>query len=717
MATLVLSTLGNALGGPVGGAIGSLIGQGIDQQIFGSGPRRGPRLGDLSVQTSSYGTAIPKVFGSMRVAGTVVWSTDLVENSETEAAKGEPGTVTYSYSVSLAVALSSRPIKAVGRIWADGNLIRTADGQFTIETGFRIADGSEDQPIDPLIGSVEGVDGTPAYRGVALAIFDGLQLGSFGNRIPFFTFEVIADDAPLTIEAILSEISDGVVRLSDARLVQGFAAYGETVGAAVEAIAGPFGSDMVEDGTVLRSPGGQVLTFNPDDAGCAAGEEHAPHAERSQIAAASLPSAITLAYYDRERDYQSNSAQAALELQSPKIERLDVPAVLDVSAAKAMAETLLARRWSERDRMTVRLPGSYLSVRPGDLIRPSIDADAWKARQVKLDAMVAVIELSPVCEAATPVTGSAGRVLPADASMPTATHVMLAELPDDGSGASDHPVLAIAVERSAQAVPLQVGIGAAPSFVRKAPPPAIIGEAVNVLMDGQAALLDRIAHVDVRLNSGNGWLQSCDLDALGAGANLALLGDELIQFGEAQPIGGSDFRLSQLLRGRGGTEWAMSGHSAGDRFLLIERSRIDFLPLSASDVGARVEVTPLGLADAGVETVTVIVAGEALRPPSPVHLKARFDPEGGLDCSWVRRCRQGWQWLDGVDSPLGAAREMYRVTLSANGTSIEKETAVSSLRFEAEQLASLGGGDLQLEVVQVGDLAVSRAATATIVKS
>ncbi|HEX4761587.1 MAG TPA: hypothetical protein VFU87_02220, partial [Sphingomicrobium sp.] len=87
MATLVLSTVGTILGGPVGGAIGSLVGQSIDQQIFGS-PRRGPRLGDLSVQTSSYGTQIPRIYGAMRVAGSIVWATDLVESSLTSGAKG-----------------------------------------------------------------------------------------------------------------------------------------------------------------------------------------------------------------------------------------------------------------------------------------------------------------------------------------------------------------------------------------------------------------------------------------------------------------------------------------------------------------------------------------------------------------------------------------------------------------------------------------------------
>ena len=127
MATLVLSSVGTALDGPVGSAIGALIGQSVDQQLL-SPVRRGPRVGDLAVQTSSYGTQIPRIYGSMRVAGTVVWATDLVESTETSGAKGQPD-VTYSYSVSLAVALSSRPASRIARIWADGKLLRGAAGR------------------------------------------------------------------------------------------------------------------------------------------------------------------------------------------------------------------------------------------------------------------------------------------------------------------------------------------------------------------------------------------------------------------------------------------------------------------------------------------------------------------------------------------------------------------------------------------------------------
>ena len=186
MATLVLSTVGTLLGGPVGGAIGSLVGQSIDQQLFGS-PRRGPRLGDLSVQTSTYGTQIPRIYGTMRVAGSVIWSTDLVESSQTSGAKGQPDTI-YSYSVSFAVALSSRRVLEIRRIWADGKLLRGESGDFKVSTEFRFYDGRESQGVDPLIASLEGPDETPAYRGLALAVFENLELAEYGNRIPFLTF-------------------------------------------------------------------------------------------------------------------------------------------------------------------------------------------------------------------------------------------------------------------------------------------------------------------------------------------------------------------------------------------------------------------------------------------------------------------------------------------------------------------------------------------------
>src|ERR1051325_1331258 len=99
MATLILTTVGGAIGGPVGAALGGLLGRAIDRAALKPKGRQGPRLDELKVQTSSYGTPIPQIFGTMRVAGTVVWATDLKETrSKQGGGKGQPSTTTYSYS-------------------------------------------------------------------------------------------------------------------------------------------------------------------------------------------------------------------------------------------------------------------------------------------------------------------------------------------------------------------------------------------------------------------------------------------------------------------------------------------------------------------------------------------------------------------------------------------------------------------------------------------
>ena len=222
-----MSTVGNALGGPVGSAIGALIGQSIDQELL-SAPRRGPRIGDLTVQSSSYGTQIPRVYGTMRVAGSVIWATDLIEHEQSGGAKGQPD-VTYSYTVSFAVALSSRGATSVKRIWADGNLLRGAAGDFKVGCKFRFYDGSADQVIDPLIGSVEGIANAPAYRGLAIVVFEDLKLAAYGNRIPFLTFELELDGSPPPLASVLNDASAGLIQSDADALLSGFAAYGSSV--------------------------------------------------------------------------------------------------------------------------------------------------------------------------------------------------------------------------------------------------------------------------------------------------------------------------------------------------------------------------------------------------------------------------------------------------------------------------------------------------------
>jgi len=205
MATLVLAAAGKAagaafgFGGVIGKAAGALAGNLIDQSLFGGGASRdieGSRLADLSVQSSSEGASIPKVYGRVRLAGQLIWATNFEEVVSTEEQGGKAGggrstatVTTYSYFANFAVGLCEGRIARVGRIWADGTELDTR--QITM----RVYNGAVDQDPDPLIAASQ--DAAPAYRGTAYVVFERLDLEPFGNRLPQLSFEVVRPVEPL----------------------------------------------------------------------------------------------------------------------------------------------------------------------------------------------------------------------------------------------------------------------------------------------------------------------------------------------------------------------------------------------------------------------------------------------------------------------------------------------------------------------------------------
>ena len=706
MATLVLHTVGTALGGPIGGAIGSLLGASIDQQLFG---RKGPRVGDLKVQGASYGSPIPRIYGTMRVAGCVIWATDLKSGSSA-ISKGQSGT---SYSVSLAVALSSRPVNRIKRIWADGKLLRGAAGDFKVACTFRFYPGNEDQAVDPLIASVETMNSTPAYRGLALVVFENLQLADFGNRIPFMTFEVEADPGPPSLGAILTDASRGEIEAPDQRTVIGYAAYGDTIQSAIQPIIEKFGIQLFDDGTRLRSPTPASFEAVETELGCGVDSQQQPKIERSQTAARSLPSALTLTYYNPTRDYQTAQTHASIPTAIVNAATDQLPAVLDAASARALTETALARQWAERDTLRLRLPPRYLPLEPGMLLQPSSEPAYWLVSKVQIEAMALIIDLHSRFGVMGQVAADPGRAVSASDLLAQPTSVAILELPDLDGTAADSPVIVVAAANASpewKPVPLDVEIAGAVQPLQSADLPTVLGSAVTILPDGQSALIDEKETVDVQLIDPDQWLESRDDDALVNGDNLAIIGNELVQFGSAVSLGEGKFRLSRLLRGRRGTEWAMGLHRAGETFAMIDPLRLQRIPMNASALGSEVTVTPHGLADSNAAPVSWIVTGAALRPPSPAHLSAEFSGSGDLVCSWCRRSRLGWVWIDGVDAPLGCSNEMYRVQLQGSMSLLQIETTVPEISFTAADVAALGSG-LTLRVMQVGDLAASMPAS------
>lgn len=174
------------------------LGNSIDSELFGIDEKnivRGRKLTDFAIQRSSYGEAIPIIYGKARIAGNIIWSTKvrvledkspIGQGGKGSGAKVEKKTETkFRYFVNLAIALCEGEIDSVDRIWADSDLINPAD----YATSYNVYTGSEEQFADPVIQSFEGMD-IPAYRGISYVVFEDFEITEFRGRIPNFTFEV-----------------------------------------------------------------------------------------------------------------------------------------------------------------------------------------------------------------------------------------------------------------------------------------------------------------------------------------------------------------------------------------------------------------------------------------------------------------------------------------------------------------------------------------------
>lgn len=736
MATLVLTAVGSAVGGPIGGAIGAIIGQQFDQNILFQ-PKRGegPRLQELAIQTSSYGSQIPGIFGKMRVAGTVIWGTDLKESRSREGGgKGRPSTTTYSYSASFAVALSSRSVQGIGRIWADGKIFRGIAGDFKSETQFSFYSGHEDQPVDGLMASAEATGGTPAYRGFALAVFGDMDLTEYGNRIPSLTFEVIADDGSVSISDIITDISRDHIALAQGETVIGFAAGGENrhaaLGALTDAIplsfsADPSDIDRIDAEARFVTNAASALTIEDDFVGSAGAQEIA-QAETRTAPIAAAPRQLSVRYSDLARDYQSG-IQSAFRPGSGRISLVrDFPATIAADEARLLAATALWSAYDERSTMRVTVPVRGRPYRPGQLVEFASLEGLWRIRECEIGHGVVQLSLTRANanKNLAPVESDQGRNIPDSDLRAGLTRLVLVDLPfaiDAPTAVSESARIYAAAAGDAGWRSAQVFAsgpdGSPDAFIGQIPAPTVIGITSEALASANPALIDRINHIDVDLNNPAMTLVLANDSQLLAGSNIALIGREIIQFAEATRLGEGQFRLSRLIRGLGGTETEITQHDAGEDFVLLDAGSMLEIGSAVYSPFSAITVFALGRDDLLPVSASIALPGRALMPWSPVHPAWNFLDNGDLAVSWTRRSRAGTLWPDHVEVPLAEEAEKYRVELSAEDSmeiSVSLESIMPQVIVSAAQIEPIMTNNtsyLKARIYQIGGYGLSPALT------
>jgi hypothetical protein len=205
------------LGFVVGSLVGGLLTPGEKTE--------GPRVDDLKVQVSTYGAGIPILYGTERIGGNVVWSTDKIEteSTETQGKGGAPEHTTYRYFVHMGIVLCETPRDGstvnIVQIYQDGKLIFDARSGIPIGSALASAEnphaffvmyqGHADQLPDPIEELYEdGPGSVPAYRGVVRIRMNAIECP--GGRVPQYSF-VLTTTAASAVTSEFASIEGAAV--------------------------------------------------------------------------------------------------------------------------------------------------------------------------------------------------------------------------------------------------------------------------------------------------------------------------------------------------------------------------------------------------------------------------------------------------------------------------------------------------------------------------
>lgn len=758
MAVIALFAVGSLIGGyigggvaiaaTIGGMVGGLAGGYIDSQytfpaLFGKDSNAvGPRMGDLSVQSASEGSPIRRCYGrNNKIAGTIIWMSDLIETRVTEhvdgGGKGGPSmtSTTFQYSVNLAIAICAGEIDSVSLIMADSKPIYTAaDGKDHRTTSITLYTGSNTQLPNSLMEAALGAGNVPGYIGTAYVVIEGLQLADWGNRVPNMQFDVraSASDAQLAdvISAILEEAGlttdDYDVSNVPALVVRGF-----TLNNPMQARA-PIETLMATYNLYVQMVNGKMaffqrghedeITIDVDDLAAHVADDNTPQAVTfSDTPGFDLPSETTVTYIDLDTHMQSGLQRARrVNFVTDGVNAIDLPIVLTSTQARQIAERRLWTAWAERQTMMVSLPPKYFHVLEGDWIQVTEGGETFTGRVVSIDRganfihqMKAVIVQSQTAD--SDATGEDGVYDAPGLYLPPPVSLFLWDGPAIRETDINTPVYYWAMAATDSADTWAGGSlwaahdDATFGLVGPTSIEGTVGKALSALGVGGAAadVWDEENSVDIELY--NGSISDVTREECLNGSNRAFLGGELIGFTGAEDLGGNTFRLTGLLRGLRDT--LLTGHAIDEGVLVLSpTTAVKAGSYTSAQIGTTDYFRAAAVGDdvLGLTSQAVTYAGGSVRCFSPAQLNAERDfVTNDWTLSWFRRTRAWTRLFQETPEPLEEATEVYSVDIM-DGVDIVRTISVSATTettyTSAMQTTDFGAPQtaLTIRVYQVG---------------
>jgi len=166
-------------------------------------------LPQISVPHSDYGLPLPKIFGTISVAGNICWLGDArITTKTTRVVAGNTVTVTQEEigTCDFMVGVCVGEIGAIARIWLNDVLVYNntsgeldpsiaVNNQELYDLGFTVDiwKGNDAQRVNPTMSGNDGFGRTPAYRDMCYLLFNNYPLTFSDANLPAVTVEVMND--------------------------------------------------------------------------------------------------------------------------------------------------------------------------------------------------------------------------------------------------------------------------------------------------------------------------------------------------------------------------------------------------------------------------------------------------------------------------------------------------------------------------------------------
>lgn len=508
-----------------------------------------------------------------------------------------------------------------------------------------------------------------------LSNMDTVSLSASGNVMVMMAEGILSSHAITlssdseTLSSVVEQICNAVgiedtdIDVSDlsSDTVRGYLIANQTParGALEQLSAAYFFDGRESDGVLefVKRGDSPTVTLDDDDLGCYEGDNVVELAEAVRTQEEELPKALTINYANADRDYQTGAQYSIRQSVLNGTEAtIQLPIVFTDDEAKTIVDKLMFSAWENRHKFTMTTWQSFCKLDPADVITARGETLRIISRNEGVNGL---IEIEAVRELPQIYTGQIGAGSPApdtgqDVYVGGPTLSYLLDIPPlRDADAFDYIAYWAAdgiLDDWAGATLLRNN-GSNYTTESLTDTAAESGVATTALGDWNGQnIFDESSVVRVSVS---GTLESkTELEVLN-GENVALLGDEIIQFKNATLVSTGVYDLSGLLRGRIGTDWAMADHAEGDTFVLLTSDALRTVELESTDLNVERNFGTIThgktIEDISAETLTY--TGNNLKPLSPCHIgggTAGFNTAWTID--WKRRTRYQWQWRDYYDA-------------------------------------------------------------------